>query len=113
MDEENPQKNTSDSIKCVLSPENSDFELDILQSGYEVQSIRQSGFEWLWKAAKTNFAVLGGKFMYEVKIKEYTEPVPYVGNMHREKQKLRKYLKFLIILFKFFIPSSDRDDGDL
>ncbi len=89
MDEENPKKNTSNSIKCVLSPENSDFELEISQSGYEVQNIRQSGFEWLWKAAKTNFGVLGGKFMYEVKIKEYTEPEPYKGNMHIEKKKLR------------------------
>ena len=89
MDEESSHKKSRESIKCVLSQENSDFELDISQNGYEVQNIRQSGFEWLWKAAKSNFGVSGGKFMYEVRIKEFIEPEPYHGHMHIEKKKLR------------------------
>ena len=77
--------------KCHLSKYNSDFELVFSPDLLSVKTRSEDGYEWLWRSkkknaknaknskilknllflgTKANFGVKGGKYMYEVRIKQ-------------------------------------------
>jgi len=76
--------------ECQLSPYNSDFELLIYDNGTKCKTRQESGFQWLWKAAKTNYGVFAGKFFFEVRILEKRKGDLFKGSLADEKNFFTK-----------------------